>query len=684
MNNREAPFKIVSPFEPKGDQPRAIEELSQGLSAGKRHQVLLGVTGSGKTFTMANVIARANKPALIIAHNKTLAGQLYNEFKELFPENAVEYFVSYYDYYQPEAYIPTSDTYIEKDSSINDDIDKLRHSATHSLQTRNDTVVVASVSCIYGLGAPDAYSEMAVRLEKGQNVGRENVTRKLIEIAYTRNDIDFRRGTFRARGDVLEIFPAYEDERAVRVEFFGDTIETLWDIDPLLGRKISRLDRAALYPSSHYVTPADMMQKALKAVEKELIEQVTAFKSKGMLLEAQRIEQRTRYDVEMLQEMGFCSGIENYSRHLTGRLPGEPPYTLFDYFPRDFLLFIDESHQTVPQLHAMYLGDRTRKETLVRYGFRLPSAMDNRPLSFEEFERRAPQAIYVSATPADYELRKSGGVVVEQVIRPTGLVDPALEVLPASHQVDHLIGEIRKHTAQGDRVLITTLTKRMAEELTEYLRNIGIRVRYLHSDVETLERMDLIRDLRKGEYDVLIGINLLREGLDIPEVSLVAILDADKEGFLRSGRSLIQTVGRAARHVRGTALLYADRQTDSIKKTLDETGRRRNIQLAYNQEHGITPESVRKNIRDIRDSVWEQDYYTIPTEKEILPVAEKRSYYGNPDKLGKAIEELRKQMREAAGRLQFEKAAEIRDKVKELQKLELTLRENPHPYSPME
>ncbi|MBI2889795.1 MAG: excinuclease ABC subunit UvrB [Nitrospirae bacterium] len=660
-------FKIRTSFKPEGDQPKAIEQLADGVLSGERHQVLLGVTGSGKTFTMANVIHRVQRPTLVIAHNKTLAGQLFNEFRDLFPDNAVEYFVSYYDYYQPEAYIPTSDTYIEKDSSINEQIDQLRHSATHALLTRRDVIVIASVSCIYGLGAPDAYSEMALRLELGQAVAREDVTRKLVDIAYTRNDIDFRRGTFRARGDILEIFPAYEDDRAARIEFFGDKVEALWEIDPLLGRKTNRLERTAIYPSSHYVTPPDMMKKALEAIERELEEQLRLFKTEGNLLEAQRLEQRARYDLEMLNEIGVCSGIENYSRHLTGRLPGEPPYTLLDYFPPDALVFIDESHQTIPQIHGMYGGDRTRKETLVRYGFRMPSALDNRPLKFEEFDRRAPQRVYVSATPGAYEVEKSTGHVIEQIIRPTGLIDPAVEIRPAHNQVDDVLDEIRRCVADGDRVLVTTLTKRMAEELTEYLGKAGVRIRYLHSDIETLDRMDLIRDLRRGEFDVLVGINLLREGLDIPEVSLVAILDADKEGFLRSERSLIQTCGRAARHVRGRVILYAEAETESIQRTLAETERRRRLQREYNETHHITPQSIQKGIQDIRSSIWEQDYYTVTTEAAPAAIAEPAELYGDPARLEETLSDLRQRMKQAARRLEFEEAAALRDRLRALE-----------------
>ena len=583
------PFKLVSEFQPKGDQPQAIELLSEGVLEGAKHQVLLGVTGSGKTFTMANVIEKVQKPTLVISHNKTLAAQLYGEFKELFPENAVEYFVSYYDYYQPEAYIPSTDTYIEKDTQINEDIDKMRHSATRSLLERNDVIIVASVSCIYGLGSPEAYHGMLLYLEKGMTISREEILSKLVEIQYERNDIDFHRGTFRVRGDVIEVFPAHEGSRAIRIELFGDEVEDISEIDPLKGKVIEPLDKVPIYPGSHYVTPPDRLQKAIQNIREELRERVPWFKSQDQLLEAQRLEQRTKFDLEMLQELGYCQGIENYSRHLTGRRPGEPPPTLLDYYPKDCLLFIDESHVSIPQLIGMYRGDRSRKETLVEYGFRLPSALDNRPLMFEEFEKRVHQIIYVSATPSEYEMKKSHGKIVEQIIRPTGLSDPLLEVKPAKNQVDDLLGEIQKRVKRKERVLVTTLTKRMAEDLTEYYADLGIRVKYLHSDIDTLDRVEIIRDLRLGKFDVLIGINLLREGLDIPEVSLVAILDADKEGFLRSEKSLIQTFGRAARNVNGQVILYADKMTGSMDQAILETNRRRKIQEAYNQSPSDYP-----------------------------------------------------------------------------------------------
>ena len=660
-------FKLVSEFQPKGDQPQAIESLSESVLEGATHQVLLGVTGSGKTFTMANVIERIQKPALVISHNKTLAAQLYGEFKELFPENAVEFFVSYYDYYQPEAYIPSTDTYIEKDTQINEEIDKMRHSATRSLLERNDVIIVASVSCIYGLGSPEAYHGMLLYLEKGMDISRETILSKLVEIQYERNDIDFHRGTFRVRGDVIEVFPAHEGSRAIRVELFGDQVEEISEIDPLKGKVIERLDKVPIYPGSHYVTPPDRLQKAIQSIREELKERLEWFRSQNQLLEAQRLEQRTRFDLEMLQELGYCQGIENYSRHLTGRRAGEPPPTLLDYYPKDTLLFIDESHVTLPQLIGMYRGDRSRKETLVEYGFRLPSALDNRPLMFEEFENRIRQVIYVSATPSDYEMKKSHGKIVEQIIRPTGLSDPLLDVKPAKNQVDDLLGKIQGRVKNKERVLVTTLTKRMAEDLTEYFADLGVRVKYLHSDIDTLDRVEIIRDLRLGKFDVLIGINLLREGLDLPEVSLVAILDADKEGFLRSEKSLIQTFGRAARNVNGQVILYADKMTRSMDQAISETNRRRKIQEAYNQEHGITPQTVKKSVRNIMASIYEADYLTIPAVSDV------EEAYVSIKEIPLMIQKLKTEMKEAAGHLEFERAAEIRDKVLRLEEMELKM-----------
>ncbi len=656
------PFRLHQDFEPQGDQPKAIAALTEWTRAGVPHQVLLGVTGSGKTFTMANVIARVNRPTLIISHNKTLAAQLYGEFKTLFPENAVEYFVSYYDYYQPEAYLPNSDTYISKDSSINEDIDKMRHSATRALLTRQDVIIVASVSCIYGLGSPEAYYGLLLCLDRGQTISREEILKKLVEIHYQRNDYDLARGNFRVRGDVIEVVPAHEYERAIRIELFGDEVDALHEIDPLTGKRLASLDRVTIFPASHYVTTRVTRQQAVKAIREELAQRIAFFKSQNKLIEAQRIEERTLYDLEMMEEIGYCQGIENYSRHLTGRRPGDPPPTLLSYLPPNALIMIDESHVTVPQIRGMYFGDRSRKETLVEYGFRLPSALDNRPLNFAEFEASVGQVIYVSATPADYELKKAGDHVVEQIIRPTGLVDPEIVVRPAKHQVDDLTGEIRKRAAAGERVLVTTLTKRMAEDLTEYLKDLGIKVAYIHSDIDTLERIDIIRHLRMGTYDVLVGINLLREGMDIPEVSLVAILDADKEGFLRSRTSLIQTFGRAARNVHGTAILYADRETPSMRQAIAETARRREIQLAYNAKMGITPETIKKSIRDILESIYEKDYLTVPVE-----VREERADYEVPEgDVAALIETLTQQMLDEAERLNFEKAAEIRDKIRRL------------------
>jgi excinuclease ABC subunit B len=661
-------FRLVSSYQPQGDQPQAIDKLVKGLSGKKQHQVLLGVTGSGKTFSMANVIARTNKPTLVIAPNKTLAAQLYNEFRELFPENAVRYFVSYYDYYQPEAYVPSTDTYIEKDASINDEIDKLRHSATKALLERRDTLIVASVSCIYGLGSPEAYFDLMVYVEEGTTINRDHMLRKLVDIQYQRSDYDFHRGTFRVRGDIVEIFPAYEDSSALRIEFFDEAIEAIHEIDPIRGKVQRRVDKAAIYPASHYVTGEDRMKKAILGIRVELKERLAQLRGERKLLEAQRLEQRTLYDLELLEEMGFCPGIENYSRHLTGRQPGEPPPTLLSYFPNDFLLFIDESHVTVPQIGGMYRGDRSRKETLVEYGFRLPSALDNRPLNFDEFQACLNQVIYVSATPANYEMKQSDGAIVEQLIRPTGLTDPEVLIRPARNQVDDLLEEIRKRVERKERVLVTTLTKRMAEDLTDYYQDLNVKVRYLHSDIQTLERVEIIRDLRTGVFDVLVGINLLREGLDLPEVSLVAILDADKEGFLRSDRSLIQTIGRAARNVHGTVILYADGITDSMKRAMDETQRRRRLQAAFNKEHGITPQTVIRSLGSPLVRIYDADYFDIPV------AAEQGDKYG-PGELPRMIRQLKKEMKQAAEQLEFEKAAELRDRIRGLEERELKVRE---------
>ena len=660
-------FKIVSEFKPTGDQPQAIEKLSSGILTGQKHQVLLGVTGSGKTFTMANVVEKVQKPTLVIAHNKTLAAQLYNEFKELFPDNAVEYFVSYYDYYQPEAYLPTTDTYIEKDSSINEQIDRMRHSATNSLFERNDVIVVSSVSCIYGLGSPEAYHGMLLFLEKGQRIERDVLLRKLVDIQYERNDYDFHRGTFRVRGDVVEIFPASYENTAIRVELFGDELDSISEFDPLLGTPLRKLDKIAVYPNSHYVIPESRMKTAMDGIHEELRERIQQFRKANKLIEAQRIEQRTLFDLEMIQEMGFCHGIENYSRHLSGRSPGEPPPTLIDYFPKDYLLVVDESHATIPQIGGMYNGDRARKMNLVEYGFRLPSALDNRPLNFAEFEERVHQTVYVSATPADFEVEKSGKRIIEQVIRPTGLTDPDIMIRPATGQVDDLLNEVRKRAEAHERVLVTTLTKRMAEDLTEHYKELNVKVAYLHSDIDTLERVDIIRDLRMGKYDVLIGINLLREGLDIPEVSLVAILDADKEGFLRSTRSLIQTMGRAARHVHGEVILYAEKMTDSMRNAIAETNRRRLVQEAYNKENNITPQSIKKNIQTALRTVYEQDYFTVPI------AAEDAGEYVPTVDIPALVARLDKQMRAAAKELDFETAAELRDKIRSLRQQEMAV-----------
>jgi excinuclease ABC subunit B len=661
-------FTIESSFVPAGDQPGAIKRLAEGIRRGSPRQVLLGITGSGKTFTMAKVVEEVQRPTLVIAPNKTLAAQLYSEFKELFPHNGVEYFVSYYDYYQPEAYIPQSDTYIEKDSSINDAIDKMRHSATRSLLTRRDVLIVASVSCIYGLGSPDEYKNIHLFLKTGEEYPREEMQRRLVHMLYERNDISFHRGTFRVRGDVVEIFPAYEEDRAVRVDLFGDTIDSIAMIDPLRGEILDHLSELTVFPSSHFVTSTERLERARQTIQEELRERLACFERENRLLEAQRLEQRTMFDLEMIAELGYCNGIENYSRHLTGAAPGEPPPTLLDYYPDDYILFIDESHIGVPQLHGMYRGDRSRKETLVEHGFRLPSALDNRPLRFEEFEERTNQIVYVSATPGDFELDQAKGRIVEQIIRPTGLMDPLIEVRPAGNQVDDLLAEIRVRAAKKEAVLVTTLTKKMAEDLTEYYENLGVRVRYLHSDIKTLERMELLRELRQGEYDVLVGINLLREGLDIPEVSLVAILDADKEGFLRSERSLIQTCGRASRNVEGLVILYGDTVTGSMQRTIDETGRRRQLQERFNRENGITPATVRSSIKDILASVYEKDYISLPAQA-AEPVVE----YHSLQELRRDIKRLEKEMHKAASVLAFEEAARLRDQVKELRQLELEI-----------
>jgi len=662
-----AKFVLKTDYKPQGDQPQAIEELVAGLRRGDRHQVLLGVTGSGKTFTMANVVMAMQRPTLVMAQNKTLAAQLYGEFKELFPDNAVEYFVSYYDYYQPEAYVPTTDTFIEKDSSINEEIDKLRHSATRSLLTRRDVLIVASVSCIYGLGSPEAYHGLLIRLEQGMELDRNQLLRRLIDIQYTRNDVDFHRGTFRVRGDTVEVFPAYEEDRALRIEFFGDEIETISEIDPLRGKVIDRLASTAIFPASHYVATKPTLDQAIREIQEELRERIQLLRGQNRLIEAQRIEQRTLFDIEMMEEMGFCQGIENYSRYLDRRQEGSPPATLFDYFPDDALLFIDESHVTVSQIGGMYRGDRSRKSTLVEYGFRLPSALDNRPLTFDEFSDKGIPTVYASATPGDYELTQAAGVVVEQIVRPTGLVDPPVEIRPAISQVDDLLHELRLVVAAKGRVLVTTLTKRMAEDLTGYLDEVGIRCRYLHSDIDTVERIRIIRDLRQGVFDVLVGINLLREGLDIPEVELVAMLDADKESFLRSTRSLIQTCARAARNVDGRVIMYADKVTRSMQACLDETDRRRTTQLLYNEKHGITPETVRKSFRSILDLL----------SSEVTPesmAAEALAEYGSQADLNVEIKRLRAEMLQAAAELEFEKAAELRDRVLLLEKQDLALR----------
>jgi excinuclease ABC subunit B len=671
-------FKLRSEFTPKGDQPAAIESLVKSFEAGAQYQTLLGITGSGKTFTVANLIQRLQKPTLIMAPNKTLAAQLYSEMKDLFPENAVAFFVSYYDYYQPEAYLPTTDTFIEKDAIINDQIDRMRHAATQSLLSRSDVIIIASVSCIYGIGSAETYSGLLINIVKGEELRRDNLLRQLVDIQYERNDTDFHRGTFRVRGDVVEIFPVYEEALAIRVEFFGDEVDGIHEVDPLRGKVLGSLDKYSIFPGSHYVTPRQQLDRAISGIRAELKDRLEFYDREGRFLEKQRIQQRTMYDLEMLEQMGFVQGIENYSRHLSQRAPGDPPPTLIDYFPKDFLLVMDESHQTVPQVGAMYRGDRSRKETLVEYGFRLPSALDNRPLKFEEFEQHMRRTIFVSATPGDYELTKSEGVVVEQVIRPTGLLDPEIFVRPVGGQVDDLLAEIRVRAKKDERVLVTTLTKRMAEELTDYYTELGVRVRYLHSDIDTLERVEILRDLRAGEFDVLVGINLLREGLDLPEVSLVAILDADKEGFLRSPRSLIQTIGRAARNANGQVYMYADRITDAMKVAMDETSRRRKIQAEYNEKHGITPATVVRAIMDqLSPASGQTDYYAVPkghsgsgkggaTERK-RPERTAASGADTPQDIAERLLELRQEMFAAAENLQFETAARLRDEIKKLQ-----------------
>jgi excinuclease ABC subunit B len=662
-------FNLVSDFSLAGDQQRALGELVEGLDRGDKHQVLLGVTGSGKTYTMAQVIAKVNRPTLVMVHNKTLAAQLYQEFRHFFPENAVEYFVSYYDYYQPEAYVPATDSYIDKEATINDEIDRMRLSATRSLFERRDVIIVASVSCIYGLGSPEAYYGMLLPLERGQRITREDILRKLVEIQYERNDTEFGRGTFRVRGDIVEVIPSYE-EMGLRIELFGDEVDALTTFDPLTGRSLRKHDKIAVYPKSHFVAPRERTRKAVETIKAELVQRRGDLEKEGRLLEAQRLHQRTMFDLEMIQEIGYCHGIENYARHLTGRQPGDPPPTLLDYLPADALIVVDESHQTVPQVRGMYAGDRSRKEVLVAYGFRLPSALDNRPLTFAEWEERVRQVVFVSATPGPYEMSKAQGVVVEQIIRPTGLIDPPIEVRPVKGQVDDLLQEIRGRVAKGERVLVTTLTKRMAEDLTQYYQELGVRVRYLHSDIDTLERVEILRDLRRGEFDVLVGINLLREGLDLPEVSLVAILDADKEGFLRSAGSLIQTSGRAARNVNGRVIMYADNETNSMRIAISETARRRTIQSAYNEEHGITPQSIVRAIDAVMSSVYERDY--------ITPAAtiDGTERFHNQQQLDAHLDKLQAQMKAAAANLDFEKAAALRDDIKRLRNPELGL---PHP-----
>ncbi|MEF9475506.1 MAG: excinuclease ABC subunit UvrB [Candidatus Mariimomonas ferrooxydans] len=655
-------FKLISDFKPKGDQPKAIDSLTKGILKKLKHQVLLGVTGSGKTFTIANVIANVNKPALVIAHNKTLAAQLYGEFKTFFPDNAVEYFVSYYDYYQPEAYVPSTNTYIEKDAMINDDIDRLRHSATRAVIERNDTIIVASVSCIYGIGSPDDYLDMYLLIEEGMHTERDSFLRRLVDMLYERSE-EFKRGTFRVRGDIVEIFPSFSGDNAVRVEFFGDDIDAIHEIDSLTGKVLRRITKTALYPNSHWITPKPRLERAFSAINDELEERIDFFLKQNKQLEAQRLEQKTRFDLEMLREFGYCHGIENYSRHLSGRAPGEPASCLIDYFPEDFLIIIDESHATIPQIGGMYEGDKSRKQTLVGFGFRLPSALDNRPLKFSEFEDRVNQAVYISATPAEYEIKKSDNRIIEQIVRPTGLTEPETDLRPVKGQVDNLFGEIKERAKKGERVLITTLTKRMAEDITEHYTELGLRTRYLHSDINTLERVEILRNLRLGEFDALVGVNLLREGLDLPEVSLVAILDADKEGFLRSARSLIQTAGRAARNINGKVIFYADTVTGSIQKALDETKRRQKIQKKYNIKNRITPKSITKNITNILASIYEADYWTVPV------VAEEKTEYGNEE----TIKILEAEMKKAAEKLEFEKAAELRDRIKAIRNWQITI-----------
>jgi excinuclease ABC subunit B len=657
-------FKLVSDYQPQGDQPEAIDALVRGLQDGEKHQVLLGITGSGKTFSVASVVARVNRPTLVMAHNKTLAAQLYQEFKSFFPENAVEYFVSYYDYYQPEAYVAATDTYIEKEATINDEIDRLRLSATRSLFERRDVIIVASVSAIYGIGDPDAYYGMLMFLEPGQRINRDQIIKKLVELLYQRNDLEFRRGAFRVRGDVIEIYPSYQ-EQAYRVELWGDEVDSISLIDPLLGEVIRKFDaRVPIYPRTHYATTRGTVKRAVKSIKEELEWWEPQLLEQNKLVEAQRLRQRVMYDLEMFNELGYCRGVENYSRHLTGRAPGEPPPTLFDYLPEDTLVVVDESHQSIPQIRAMFTGDRSRKQNLVDYGFRLPSALDNRPLKFEEWERRVGQVIYVSATPGPYELTKSSGVIIEQIIRPTGLLDPEVEVRPVRGQIDHLLGEVRERVERNERVLVTTLTKKMAEDLTDYYGDLGVRVRYLHSEVETLERIKILRDLRKGEFDALVGINLLREGLDLPEVSLVAILDADKEGFLRSEQSLIQTIGRAARNIHGKAIMYADTMTDSMRRAIGETNRRRQKQMRFNEENGITPQSIIKPIEATLVTAYEADYFKVPVNLEDF-----EEY--SPEKLAETIAQLEREMREAARKFEYERAAELRDKIKYLREREL-------------